>query len=618
MFSEINNFIIKCIKKKEIKFIDLYFSKIFDNNSFESDIIMLFAVLVSLSSRNGNICLSLSNIFSKDIFSNYILNFLEYFFIKYLSLSDCINILFKFNVLSKNYYIKTTPLIFYNNCIYLYKFWIYEEYVVNFINLNFSIKNNNFINKSILLKYLDKYNLDIYQKISVIGVILNKFTIISGGPGTGKTTLISLLVFVLYKIYKFKHSNCIKIISFTGKSSSNITFSLKKNYNYLNINSTFKKILPKKAITIHKFLGFNYNKNIINNNINTDILIIDEASMIDISLAFYLFNSIKYIKKIVFLGDSNQIGSIEPGSFFNIICNLYSKQKYYKSGILKKIFWNVLNIKNKNNTYISYINNIFFLKKNYRFKKNIYLYKFINFIKLGYIKYIDNFLYENNFKNNFNFYDSDKYNFNFLLNICVKNYMNYINFINLKFNFKKIWKVFNKFQIICVIKKTYLGINFLNKYINNFFLKNNLVKNIVYFSNLNCYHYMGEPLVITKNNNDLKLYNGDVGFFIFLKKKFKLLFLDVNKNNRFIYCINLTNWNNTWAVTVHKSQGSEFKHILLIIPNYFSTLLSREIIYTAITRAKRKVTIYADKNIFLSSIKKKKKTFSNIANKLLI
>ncbi len=618
MFSEINNFIIKCIKKKEIKFIDLYFSKIFDNNSFESDIIMLFAVLVSLSSRNGNVCLILSKIFSKDIFSNYILNFLEYFFIKYLSLSDCINILFKFNVLSKNYYIKSTPLIFYNNCIYLYKFWIYEEYVVNFINLNFSIKSNNFINKSILLKYLDKFNLDIYQKISIIGIILNKFTIISGGPGTGKTTLISLLIFVLYKIYKFKHSNCIKIISFTGKSSSNITFSLRKNYNYLNINSTFKKILPKKAITIHKFLGFNYNKNIINNSINTDILIIDEASMIDISLAFYLFNSIKYIKKIVFLGDSNQIGSIEPGSFFNIICNLYSKQKYYKSEILKKMFWNVLNIKKKNNTYISYINNIFFLKKNYRFKKNIYLYKFINLIKLGYIKYIDNFLYENNFKNNFNFYDSNKYNFNFLLDICVKNYMNYINFINSNFNFKKIWKVFNKFQIICVIKKTYLGINFLNKYINNFFLKNNLVKNIVYFSNLNCYHYMGEPLVITKNNNDLKLYNGDVGFFIFLKKKFKLLFLDVNKNNRFIYCINLTNWNNIWAVTVHKSQGSEFKHILLIIPNYFSTLLSREIIYTAITRAKKKVTIYADKNIFLSSIKKKKKTFSNIANKLLI
>ncbi len=618
MFSEINYFIIKCIKKKEIKFIDLYFSKIFDNNNFESDIVMLFTMLISLSSRSGNICLPLSKIFSKNVFSNYILNFLEYFFLKYISLNNCIDILFKLNVLSKYYYVQSTPLILYNNCIYLYKFWMYEEYVVNFINLNFFIKSNNSIDRNILLKYLNNSNLDIFQKISVIGVVLNKFTIITGGPGTGKTTLISLLILILYKIFKYKHRNCIKIISFTGKSASNITFSLKKNYNYLNINSTFKKILPKKAITIHKFLGFNYSKNIINSNINTNILIVDESSMIDISLAFYLFSSIKYIKKIIFLGDSNQIGSIEPGSFFNIICNLCSKNFYYKYKIFKKIFWNILNIEKKFNTYISYINNIFFLKKNYRFKKNIYLYKLINFIKLGYIKYIDNFLYTNNFKNNFSFYDSDKYNFDFLLNFCIKNYMNYINFVNYKLNFKKIWKIFNKFQIICVIKKTCFGINFLNKYINYFFLKNNLVKNIVYFSNLNCYHYMGEPLVITKNNNDLKLYNGDIGFFIFSKNKFKLLFLDLNKNNRFIYCVNLTDWNNTWAITVHKSQGSEFEHILLIIPEYFSTLLSREIIYTAITRAKDRVTIYANKNIFLSSIKKKKKTFSNIVNKLLI
>ncbi len=619
MLSEINLFMYKCLKKKKISLIDMYFAKIFEFNDFESDIIMLFSMLVSLTSRLGNTCLPLFKLLYENIFPKYILNFLEYFFKRYISIENCIEILFKFNVLSKYYYCKSTPLIFYNNCIYLYKLWMYEEYVVNFLNLNFFKKKNIYIDKILLFKLFNKFNLDIYQKISVMNVILNKISFISGGPGTGKTTLISKLILILYKIFHYKYSDCIKIISFTGKSASNITFSLKKNYYLLNINSSIKKKIPTKATTIHKFLGFNYNKNIVsNNNDNVSILIIDESSMIDISLAFYLFSSLKYIKKIIFLGDSNQIGSIESSSFFNEICNFCINDFKIKSKILKKIFLNVLNFSNKYDIYISYLNKISFLKKNYRFKKNIFLYKFLNFIKLGYINHIDKFLYENNFKNNFLFYDSEKYNFSFLLNFCIENYMKYINFINFKFNLNKIWNIFNKFQIISVIKKTFYGINFLNKYINNYFLKNNLVKNILYISNSNCYHYMGEPIIITKNNNDLKLFNGDIGFFIFIDNKLKLLFLNYLKNNRFVYYLNLNNWNNTWAITVHKSQGSEFKHILLILPNYFSSLLNRELIYTALTRAKKKITIYANKNIFLSSINKKKNVFTNISNKLLI
>ncbi len=621
MFSEIDLFIYKCFKKKKISLIDMYFSKIFKLNNFESDVVVLFAMLISLSSRLGNTCLPLWQLLYKHIFSKYILNFLEYFFKRYISINDCIEILFKLNVLSKYYYCNKTPFILYNNCIYLYKLWIYEKYIINFFNINFKKKEKLCIDKIFLFEFLNKFYLNIYQKISVLNVIWNKISIISGGPGTGKTTLISKLILILYKIFKFQHSNCIKIVSFTGKSASNITHSLKKNYNFLNINSSVKKKLPYKATTIHKFLGFNYNKNVISNNYindSIDVLIIDESSMIDISLAYYLLSSLKNIKKIIFLGDSNQISSIDSSSFFNEICNFYINNFQIKNKILKKIFLKIFNFQDKYNTYLSYISNISFLIKNYRFKKNIFLYKFINFVKLGYLKYINKFLYENNFKNNFSFYDSEKYDFNFLLNLCIKKYMRYINFIKYRFDLNKIWNIFNKFQIISVLKKTFYGINFLNKYLNNYFLKNNLVKNILYISNLNCYYYMGEPIIVTKNNNDLKLFNGDVGFLIFVKNEFKLMFLDYNKNNKFINCLNLTNWKNNWVITVHKSQGSEFKHVLLILPNYFSTLLNRELIYTAITRARKKITIYGNKNIFLSSISKKRNTFTNISNKLLI
>ncbi len=623
MFSEINFFLSNCLKKKQISLIDIYFSKIFEFYNFDSDIIMLFTMLVSLSSRLGNICLPLNNIWDKHIFSNYILDFLYYFFSRYISLNKCIEILFKYRIISKYYFLDKTPLILYNNCIYLYKFWVYEDYVTNYINKNFLEKNSLCFSKKKLFQYLGKFNLDVYQKLSIIGSIINKISIISGGPGTGKTNLISILILVLYKIYKFKNNKCIKIITFTGKSASNITYFLRKKFVFLNKNNVFKNILPKKAITIHKFLGFNYKKNVINkneNNItNIDILIIDESSMIDISLMFYLFSCLKYVKKIIFLGDSNQIGPIESSSLFNEICKFSNNSFFFSK---KKLYKNILNnILNLNIKYINYLlsfKNIFFLKKNYRFNKNSCIYKLTNLVNLGFLKKIDKFLYKNNFKKNFSFYDSNKYDFYFLLNFCIKKYMKYINFINFNFSLNKIWKIFNDFQIITIVKKTYFGINFLNKYINDFFLKKNLVKNILYFSNLNCYHYMGEPILINKNNHDLKLFNGDIGFFVFLENEFKLLFLNFNNDIRFINYKSLTNWDNNWVITVHKSQGSEFKHILLVLPDYNSNLLNREIIYTALTRAKKKITIYGNKNIFLNSIKKRNITYNNIVNKLLI
>ncbi len=623
MFNEINLFLSNCLKKKIISLIDIYFSKVFKfNNSFDSDIIILFTALISFSSRSGNICIPVKNFLNINIFPNYILNFLNYFFSKYISLNNCIEILFKYNILSKYYYLNKTPLILYNDCIYLYKFWIYEDYVVNYINLNFFKRDNLNVDKFYLFKYLNKFNIDMYQKYSIIGTMLNKISIISGGPGTGKTTLISKLILFFYKFFSFKNNKYIKIITFTGKSASNITNSLKKNYKYFNVNSDLMNILPKKAITIHKFLGFNYNKNIINNknnNIYISILIIDESSMIDISLMFYLFSFIKNIKKIIFLGDNYQIGSIESSSLFNEICNLNYKFSFYKNyRKFKKIFYNIINYNKKYDDYFFYLNKIFFLKKNYRFKKYSYICRLTNLIKLGNFKSVDTFLYKNNFKNNFNFYDSNKYDLNFLLNFCIKNYIKYINFVNSNFKINKLWKIFNKFKIISVIKKSYLGVNFLNKYINNFFLNFNLVKNKLYFSDFNYNHYNGEPIIVNKNNNYLKLFNGDTGFFVFIKNKFKLLFLDFKNNIKFINYLSLTDWDNNWVITVHKSQGSEFDHILLVMPDYFSSLLNRELIYTAITRAKKKVTIYTNRNIFLHSIRRKKITYNNIINKLLI
>ncbi len=618
-FNEIENFLWTCYKRKEANLLDIYFSKFyFKKNNFDYSIIMLFSFLISLSSRLGHICLPIFKILSKDIFTKYIYNFLIYFFNKYISIYDSINILFKYNFISFFYKKNITPFILYKNYIYLYKFWIYENYIVKFFKKNL-VKNDIIKNSKIfyIFKYFKKFNFNIYEKICILNVFFNKISFISGSPGTGKTTIIIKLIYILYKLYKIKNKNFIKIVSFTGKSCSNLTNILKKNYKIFNIKKNIN--LPNKVITIHKLLNYNldFNKMNIkkNNNLQFNILIIDEFSMIDVFTLYNIFLLLnKNFLKIIFLGDSNQIGPIESCSLLNEICNYNFSFFNKRKNILKFLFKYKFNF-NKFFININKLNNnISFLLKNYRFKKNKYFNIFSNFINCGNYNEIDKFIINNNFNCNINFYDSDKFNYNFLVNFCLKKYKNYINYLNnnnMKYN--KLLYYFNKFQIISIIKNSKLGINYLNKYINNLFLNKYIKKYII---KKNKIYYIGQPIIITKNNDDLDIFNGDVGFIIYINNIIKIFFSNFNNDCKIIYFNDFINWQLTWVITVHKSQGSEFDHILLIIPNYFSSILNREILYTAITRAKKKITIYSNKNIFLNSIKRENKKYNNIINKL--
>ncbi len=621
MCSKIEKIFLIFYKKKEAKLLDIYFSKLFKNkNIFESDVCMLFAFLLSISRRLGHICIPINRILSKDFFSYNIYIFLNYFFSSYININDSINILFKNKIISFYFNNYKTPFILYYNCIYFYKFWFYENKVVSFLKINL-IKQYKFNRKEILniLFFLKKFNLDIYHKLSILNVIYNKISIISGKPGTGKTTLISKLIIILYKLFKFNSRNSIVIVSYTGKSSSNITYSLKKNYSLLNISKSIIDILPNKVITIHKFLKLNYNKkeSNIKDNILLDfnILIVDEFSMIDLPMLYYMFSIIKNnFLKIVFLGDSNQIGPIDTFSIFNEICSYNFSLFSNKNIVLFLLKYNFnflkynININNLNN-------NVLFLIKNYRFGKNLFLNNFFNLIILGKYNEIEKFIYKNNFKFNFNFYDSNIYNYNFFLDLCVKEYKYYIDIINNDFNFNNFFLNFNKFQIISIFKVKYFGINYLNEYVNNFFLNNLIDKKIIKYNNI--FYYNGLPIIFTKNDDDLNLFNGDIGFININDSTIKVFISDKKNNFRTIYLNDYLFWDYTWSITVHKSQGSEYDHVLLVIPNYFTNLLNKELIYTGLTRAKTKISVYSDLDIFLNSIKKNNIKYNNFINKFL-
>ncbi len=605
----IYKFLFESLKYKEFELVDITFAKLFEfNNDNYSCIYMLFASIVSLSTRKGNVCLFLNQILNNNFFTNYIKNFLFYFFNNYISLKKCIELMFINDIISSWYQNRYTPLILFNDCIYLYKYWFYENYIINYLNKNLLVKKvSSFLDKKIYF-YMEHLNIKKYFYKLIFSILNNKITIISGGPGTGKSMLIIKLVFFLYKICKFNINNSIILLSLTGKSSSLLNNSLFNKINKFNINLRNKFNFNIKCYTLHKYLGYNFNYNYIKYNINNKIkanyIIIDECSMLDLVTFYNFISSLDINTKIILVGDKDQISSIECGSVFNEICNLIKNKLIIK----------------KYNNYILNYKNFFFLNKNYRYKNNKYLYKFLNLIKVNYKSKLYKFIYNKNinFKYNINFYDSNKFDYNFLLKLCISHYSNYINLIKLNFfdiNINLLFKYFNKNKIICILKDSKYGINILNKYINNYLITNNLTninyKNILSLKN----NYNGEPILIIRNNNYIKLFNGDIGFFYINKfNKLRLIFKNLKED---IHPFILENyWINSWAITVHKSQGLEYDNILLILPNRIISLLNNNIIYTALSRAKKNIIIYGDINIFWKSIKNYDIKYNNIINRI--
>ncbi|WP_339043502.1 exodeoxyribonuclease V subunit alpha [Buchnera aphidicola] len=602
------NIIKNLLKKKKIKLIDFYYAK---NISKKNDpLILIISIYISFQLRKGNTYVSLKKIFKDMFFSKKILKKIK---IKY-NLKKIKNYLLKSDSIGKkntNY-----PLIIEKNYLFLNKIWNIEKNIYNFLNKKYELKKYKYSKwKKILNKNFFK-KLNTEQKNAIILCLLNKFTFIIGKPGTGKTTIISIIIYFFLKLSKNKK---IILTAPTGKASAILLESIKKNKLLLKINKKFKKYIPNSSFTIHDFFKINlYNENNIfykKKKVQANILIIDESSMIDIFMFDKIINLIYKNTQVIFIGDNYQLPSINIGSILNDIYIFFLKNKNINLYLNFKEC-----IKNKKFNQKFYKKNIFLknkiciLNKQYRYKKKSDIdicSKIIKKFKKNKIKKIINNKYKN-----FKFFII-KNKKKIYLKITKKIFLLYKNYFKMVINkqsIKKILEEFNRIRILCILKKGWYGVKGINK-IFKFFIKK---KKITYFKKINKKEwYIGKPIIIKKNLKNIKLFNGSIGITLLDKKnEMKIFFLMPNNSIKIIPINIIKKYKTTWAITVHKSQGSEFNHIILILPLKKNKIMSREIIYTAITRAKKYVWIYSKKNIFIKYIKNRIIKKSGLIKKL--
>ncbi|MBO2546022.1 exodeoxyribonuclease V subunit alpha [Salegentibacter sp. BDJ18] len=468
-----------------------------------------------------------------------------------------------------------------------------------------------------------------WQLLASAIAYLNNFTIITGGPGTGKTTTVAK---VLSLLYEENPKLIVKLAAPTGKAAMRMKESLANN---AMVPSEFRKDISElKPYTIHRLLEYKhqspYFKRNSENPVEADVIIVDEASMIDVALFAKLIAAVSPETRLILLGDQNQLASVEAGSLLGDLCNTVKNKNHFSENIFPDLKGILPQLDLKSNPKEDELlqDHLVELQHSYRFVKKPELGDLSKAMISNDIPTIEKF-FDGNRDEKAIIVDQE-----YKESICenfIKGFEAYISEKDVATAIEKL----NELRILAVIREGNQGVAGLNARVEKYLAKKGKI-------NLSQVFYENRPVIVTRNHSDLNLFNGDVGIVRKDKDgKMRIWFLDeekqldderkktetgadgaeskeaVDKKVRSFSPGLLTDVETVFAMTVHKSQGSEFEKVLLVMPKSEELpLLTRELLYTGITRAKEKLKIQGTKEIILKASEGRVMRASGITNRI--
>lgn len=419
-----------------------------------------------------------------------------------------------------------------------------------------------------------------WQKIAALVAILKSFCVIAGGPGTGKTSTV-VKILVLLQMQSEKELQ-IALVAPTGKAAMRLRQSIiaakKRLPDAQNV--------PEETSTIHRFLRplndspyFYFNES---RKIPIDVVVVDEASMVDLALMSKLVQALPPSSRLILLGDKDQLASVEAGAVLGDLCE--NVQRGFSADFQSQL-----------NKFIPEINElpildhasnlqdaVVLLKHSYRFDSKNKIGRLAQAVNNGNADQVIEILRETGNEVIWleNPEEWKKY--------AKQGYESYLQPFD---NPQQILEAFQNFRVLCAHRQGRWGVAYLNRQIEE----------LLGFSKQN-QHYAHRPVMITQNSYGLQLFNGDIGILLYENKRLFAYFENTDGGYRQLPAARLPVHETAFAMTIHKSQGSEFESVLLLLPDQESPILTRELLYTGITRTKQRLILVGNEKIIRAAI----------------
>ena len=584
-----------------ISYLSYYFAEFIAEQAGEDidSLVALSAALVSEANQQGNVCVLLDDYSKQPLFQCESLNSGDLPRVE--SIKHWRDTLLNCNCFGQPG--DLTPLIFEDGRLYLYRYWFYETQVAEHIQqrLHSPVEfDSHQLNQQIDQLYSELND----QKRAVAIATSQRFVVISGGPGTGKTTTIINILAVLLSQNK---ETRIALAAPTGKAAARMIDSIQENIDSSLMPADVSNLIPDQASTIHRLLGYNqqgfrYSQQ---HQLPLDCVIIDEASMIDLTLMYRLLDALPQQARVILLGDRDQLASVAAGNVLGDITGNRFTVHYSieQNDRLQSILGET--VEQNPSSSISIADSIALLNKSYRFAAAGDISQLATLVNRGQASAVRDCLASGDSHLNW-IPGNDKAPDLTVLDNILRDY----EAVTTSDDLATAFEAFERNRVLCAVHSGAFGVDEINQRITDIMLSRGLIDN-----NSN---FRGKPLLITRNDYELDLFNGDIGL-LWWDENGQLVawFRDGKLGFRRLPIASLPEHLCAWAMTAHKSQGSEFDTVTLILPPETQQLsLSRELLYTGITRAKQRLTLISSADMLDYACQTPSHRQSGLATKL--
>ncbi len=502
-----------------------------------------------------------------------------------------------------------------------------------------------------------------WQKIAAAMALRNGLTVISGGPGTGKTTTVVNLLACL--ITQDPHSR-IALAAPTGKAAARMTEAIRQRAEHLP--AALREKLPSESFTIHRLLGanpalgkFTYHAG---NPLPYDALIVDEASMLDLALATRLLEAVPASARIILLGDKDQLSAVESGAVFAELCADPTLSEACRRDVAALCGYAPERIAPPAPVQPSALRDAaVWLTKNYRFGADSGIGRLATYINEGRAEEAIAWLrgasssasslpsssavslakgrkkgkggeqedaslplFPELVEARPTAPDADT-SVRWLepgpdsaspIAAVIAGYAPYFTAVLADpRDVDAITRAFGAFRALCAVRQGPTGVTAVNDQLTRHARTALVSATEGQGADTRSPWYVGRPVMVLRNDYVHKLFNGDIGIALpDANGELAVFFPDGENGYRAVPTVRMPEHETAFAMTVHKAQGSEFDAVLVMLPQQHSRVGTRELLYTGVTRAKTRVSIFTNSEVLASAVESQTERHSGLLARL--
>lgn len=543
------------------------------------------------------------------------------------------------------------PLVLSDRRLYLRRYWTYERRIDHALRQRLATREASPENLKQRLEALfgaagQQSQID-WQKLACALATRSAFSIVTGGPGTGKTTtVVRLLALLQAPAVEAGKPLRIRLAAPTGKAAARLTESISVQVSSLDVDKNVRDKIPCEVTTVHRLLGSRpgtrHFRHHAGNRLPLDVLVVDEASMIDLEMMANLLDALPIHARLVLLGDKDQLASVEAGAVLGDLCRdaeegWYSAQtrEWLEAISGEQLAGNGLSEDLSGDHPLA--QQVVMLRHSRRFGEGSGIGQLARWVNQQQAEEARALLTARSHGDLFCLAlkgERDQAFERLVLDghgTGPRGYRHYLGLLHeqrpsaatrLEDPLWTVWArsvldAFESFQLLCAVRKGPWGVEGLNQRITQALYAHRLIEGDQLW-------YEGRPVLMTRNDYGLGLMNGDIGIALKLPELDgpdagnQVLRVAFPRNDgqggvRFVLPSRLNDVETVFAMTVHKSQGSEFAHTALILPDALNPVLTKELIYTGITRAKHWFSLIEPRGgVFEEAVKRKVKRLSGL------